>query len=75
MLSTIDNPFNPFDNYPAWYAFDAASCYHTQQLLSRIVQTSDELSEAEYESAIENAVDEIVAENVMGVFIKVVREE
>ena len=52
-----------------------ASGYHTEQLLSRIVQTSQELSESEYENAIENAVDECVAENVMGVFIKVVREE
>ena len=37
MLSTIDNPFNPFDNYPAWSAFDVSSGYHTAELLARIV--------------------------------------
>lgn len=75
MLSTIDNPFNPFDDYAAWYSYDLASGYHTSEFLSRIAQLSDQLSDAEYDSAIEQAVDECVEENILGVFIKITKIE
>jgi hypothetical protein len=74
MLSTSDNPFNPFDDYAAWNTWDVAAGYHTAQFLGRIVHTSDDLSDFDQERIIEEAVDECVRENVLGVFIKVVRE-
>ena len=75
MLSTIDNPFNPFDDYSAWYAYDIASGYHTSEFIARIVRSSDQLSDADYELAIEQAVDECVEQNVLGNFIKITKEE
>jgi len=74
MLSTIDNPFNPFENFNAWYSFDVASGYHSSAYLARILQSSDDLSEADEDLAIEQAIDSIVSENISGVFIKVTRE-
>lgn len=71
MLSTIDNPFNPFTQYKEWNAWDIASGYHTNSFLARIANLSDELSDADYELALEQAIDEIVSENVLGVHIKV----
>ena len=73
-VSTIDNPHDPFDDYIAWYTYDISCGYHTSALLARIVKVSDELSEEDYHLAIEKAVDEIVKENVLGIFIKVERE-
>ena len=29
MLTTIDNPFNPFTNFDDWYAFDTSKGYNT----------------------------------------------
>lgn len=74
MLSTIDNPHSPFDDFPAWYAYDVSSGYHTAAFLGRIVQTSDQQSDADYDLAIEQAIDEIVRENVLGIYIKVEKE-
>jgi hypothetical protein len=71
MLSTIDNPHSPFDDYPAWYSWDVMSGYYSTSFLSRIAQVSDHLSDADYDLAIEQAIDEIISENVSGVFIKV----
>lgn len=71
MLTTVDNPYDPFTQYDEWYEFDAASGYHTPSLLARVVQTSDELSEADQSVAIEQAIDEIVSENISGVHRKV----
>lgn len=71
MLTTVDNPFNPFTEFSEWYAFDVASGYHTNGLLARIAKVSHELSEADREQAIDQAIDEIVRENVSGVHRKV----
>lgn len=75
MLSTIDNPYDPFDEYTKWNAFDVASGYHTSEFLARIVQTSDQLSDSDYDLAVEQAIDECVDQNVLGVFIKITKEE
>jgi hypothetical protein len=68
MLTTVDNPFNPFIQYDEWYAFDEAHGYHTTQFLARIVKSSDELSETDQSVAIEAAITEIVEENVLGLY-------
>ena len=73
-LTTTDNPHDPFDDYPAWFAFDTSSGYHTPSFLARILVSSDQLSEADEELAIEQAIDEIVKENVLGIYRKVTRE-
>jgi hypothetical protein len=74
MLSTIDNPHSPFDDFPAWYAYDVSSGYHSTAFLGRIANLSDQLSEADYDLAIDQAIDEIVRENVLGIYIKVEKE-
>jgi hypothetical protein len=74
MLSTIDNPHSPFDDFDAWLSYDRSSGYHSSELLSRIAVTSDDQSEADYNLAIEQAIDSIVEQNVLGIFIKVERE-
>lgn len=74
MLSTIDNPFNPFDDYEAWLAYDLALGYDTSGFLGRIATLSDDLSDSDQVMALESAIDEIVRENVTGTYIKVQRE-
>jgi len=71
MLSTIDNPYNPYTNYEEWYEFDTAHGYNSASFLARIVQSSDELSEADQSLAIEEGIDQIVSLNVLGIYIKV----
>lgn len=71
MLSTIDNPYNPFTHFDEWFQFDESSGYHSTGLLARIVISSDELSEADQQLDYERAIDEIIKENVSGVHVKV----
>jgi hypothetical protein len=71
MLTTVDNPFNPFTQFDEWYAYDNALGYGTTQFLARIAKTSYELTEADQSAAIEAAIDEIVRENVTGLYRKV----
>lgn len=71
MLSTIDNPYNPWLQWDEWYAWDAQAGYHTPGYLARIAVNSDELSESDQDLADEQAIDEIVRENILGVYTKV----
>lgn len=70
MLTTIDNPYDPFTHWDEWYAYDEASGYHTSGLLGRITKSSHELSETDENLAISQAIDEIVQENVLGIYTK-----
>jgi hypothetical protein len=74
MLTTVDNPHSPFDEFAAWYAFDVAHGYHTCAFLARILVDSDQLSEADQERAAVEAIDEIMYENVTGVYRKLTKE-
>ena len=70
MLTTSDNPFNPYTQWDEWYAFDVSAEYHTSAYLARIVRSSDELSESDQSLAIKEAIDEILEFNVTGNYVK-----
>lgn len=59
--TTKDNPFNPFDDFEKWYAFDISRGYHTAEWLDRLANTSDKLSNEDNELEYEEAVDALVA--------------
>jgi hypothetical protein len=66
MLTTVDNPWSPFDNYDEWFEFDRSAGYDTPGLLARIAKTSFNLSDADYELSLVQAMKEIATENVSG---------
>jgi hypothetical protein len=71
MLTTFDNPFNPFTEFDEWLTWDTNAGYNTPSLLARIASYSNDMSEADQELAIQQAIDEIVRENVSGMWRKV----
>lgn len=71
MLSTTDNPWNPWTEFDAWHTYDMQMGHHTLEYLSRIVVSSDELSMADQDEAIEFAIEEIVELNLNGLMIAV----
>lgn len=75
MLTTVDNPYDPFTQWDEWFAWDASAGYHTPGLLARVTLTSDDLSEADQHLAVQQAIDEVVKENVLGVSRKVKQGE
>lgn len=71
MLSTIDNPFNPFEDFDSWFLFDVEKGYNSCSYLARIAKTSNEFTEEEEAEEIERAIDEIIQYDFMNLYIKV----
>lgn len=80
MLTTNDNPFDPFDQFDLWFQFDLDRSRKTNtndccSYLDRIALTSDQLTEKENDEEIERAINEIIKYDFMNIYKKVKREE
>lgn len=71
-LTTTDNPFDVFTQFDEWNAWDLEHGYCTCAYLARIVRSSDELSVADQDLALEYGIDEIIREDPLGLWKKVV---
>lgn len=75
MLTTIDNPFDPFNQFDSWIQFDLDKGYNSCAYLDRIARTSDQLSDSENEDEIERAIDEIIKYDFMNIYLKVAEND
>jgi hypothetical protein len=75
MLTTIDNPYNPFTDFDEWNAFDILKGYHTLEYLARVVNTSEDLPTGIESMAIEQGIDDIVKLNPLGLYKKIPEPE
>ena len=74
MLTTTDNPYDPFDQLDEWISFDMQH-HNCSAYLDRVARTSSQLTEQENATQIERAIDEIVTKyNFSGLYKKVKRE-
>ena len=65
-LTTSDNPWNPITHFDEWFAFDEFFGYHTCSYLARMAHTSPILSDDMNDDIIEDAMDDIVAFDLLG---------
>ena len=75
MLTTVDNPFDPFEQFTSWWLFDIEKGYNSCSRLMRIANISDDMSSKEEEEEIERAIDEIVKYDFLDVYKKVKKED
>lgn len=74
MLTTIDNPFDPFEDFASWYVFDSKQGYNSCGLLSNVAETSDVYSDDENRFIIESAIDEIIEVDPLKIYKKITKE-
>lgn len=71
MLTTIDNPYDPFEDFDSWLMFDKEKGYNCCEKVARIAQLSDDMSEKEINEETDRAIDEIIKNDFMNVYKKV----
>lgn len=71
MLTTVDNPYDPFADWDNWFAYDEQQGYHTCGLMARLALTSNDLSDEANVLAINHAIEDIL--NLFPTLYKVVK--
>lgn len=74
MLTTRDNPYNPFTDFTNWLLFDKEKGYDTSDYLARLSTPSDSFSEDENNKELERAIDDVIETDVLGIYVKVSEE-
>lgn len=74
LLTTIDNPWNPFTQEDEWRAYDWSHGYYTEQYFASLANTSMNMSESEYDDEANRAMDEVIEQSPLGIHIKVTRD-
>lgn len=71
MLSTIDNPYNPFTDFTHWFLYDVHAGYNSCSRLARTANIKENMSEVEQQRAINDAVDDIVLHDPLNLYVRV----
>lgn len=74
MLTTFDNPFDPFEQFSSWLSFDNEKDHYCCERVDRIATISDSMSEEEVNAEIERAIDSIIEHDFLNIYKKVVQE-
>lgn len=73
MLTTFDNPYDPFDDFDQWYSFDKQMDYNTCEKIARIARSSEAFSTKEDKEETERAIDEIINHDFLNIYKKLTR--
>lgn len=72
--TTIDNPYDPFDQFDDWLKYDMERGYGTSEMLARIAVTSDDYTEEQNQMIINEAVKVMTESKLFVNWIKVEKE-
>lgn len=74
-ITTIDNPFNPFDDFENWFLFDCEKNYYTLNKLARLSKVDDSMTEKEESKEIERAIERLIEIDPLDIYIKVYKKD
>jgi hypothetical protein len=74
MLTTNDNPFDPFVNFDEWLQFDIANGYDSCGKMMRLAKLEPDMTEEEENIEIERAVDEMVKLDFTDTYAKAIKK-
>lgn len=73
MLTTVDNPYDPFEEFNSWFLYDVEKGYNSCGYLARIARTSNQFTDEENDAEIERAIDEIIKYDFKCIYRKAIR--
>jgi len=74
MLTTIDNPFNPFVNFDEWYGYDITQGHHTSEYIARLMVDSQLMTDEERTEEYDSAIQWILDNDVLGEYVRITKD-
>ena len=74
-LTTIDNPYDPFDEFVNWFMYDNEKGYDTCGLVANLYIAKPNETEFEIQQNTEAAIDRFLAADPSNMYVKVQRGE
>ena len=71
MLTTVDNPYNPYENFVRWFEFDELHGYHCCEKVGALAKIYEGMSSDEIAAATEKAIDTVIINDFTGIYRKV----
>lgn len=68
LLTTKDNPYDPFDQFDLWFMYDIEMGYNTCGRLARVARISENMSQQEEEAEVMRAIDSIIANDFLNIY-------
>lgn len=73
-ITTIDNPYDPIDDFDNWFMFDTSKGYYTSNKIARLTVEFEGMTSIEEKAAIEMAIDRLIEIDPLGIYIKVTKK-
>lgn len=70
MITTIDNPWNPFTHYHEWLDHDTQHGYHTDQWIAILSKSSSDLPMEEQEELVDFGCQRLLEVDPYGLHVK-----
>ena len=68
LLTTKDNPYDPFDQFDLWFMYDIEMGYNSCGRLARVARISENMSQQEEEAEVMRAIDSIIANDFLNIY-------
>ena len=72
-LTTIDNPFDPFEQFDSWLMFDMEKGYNSCERLARVAIITEDMTQKEVDEETERAIDQIIKHDFLNIYQKATR--
>lgn len=73
-LTTIDNPYDYFEQFTSWLLFDKEQGYNTCEKIARLVNITDDMTQQEEDLAIEAAIDRLIELDFLNIYKKIKKQ-
>lgn len=70
MITTLDNPIDPREDFLKWYAWDVEHGYNTCAYLDRVADLPTDLPQILIDHYVEKAIDDIIEMHAGGMYKK-----
>lgn len=70
LLTTKDNPYDPFDQFNLWFMYDIEKGYYSCARLARVARIADDMTPQEEDAEILRAIDSIIANDCLDIYAR-----